>query len=261
MNPDNPIRLIDTHAHLDQVEHLDEAIDAAREAGVAGIIAVGQGYESNHRVLVIAARHPGFVFPALGLHPWEISKELPGLEKSLRFIEDNIGLSVAVGEVGLDYDKRVRALAEKDVQKSVLRELLAIAKRNNKPVSLHSRYAWKDSLALVLEAGLSQVVFHWFTGFSSDLDGLTAAGFFVSATPAAGYHQEHRRAIKEGPLSRLLLETDCPVEYGREQRFKSGPKDIVRSLDAVAEIKGIDRQTVALETTKNATKLFGLSIQ
>ena len=249
---------IDTHAHLDEVEHPDQAIEVAREAGLLAIVAVGMGYESNHKTLELAAKHRGFIFPALGLHPGEISKELPNLEKSLGFIEDNLHSAIAVGEVGLDYDKRVRALADKDTQQSVLRDLLAIAKKHNLPVSLHNRYAWKDSLEMVVKAGLPSVVFHWFTGSSSALDALVAAGYHISATPAAEYHQEHRRAIKEAPLSSLLLETDCPVEYGRESRFRSAPEHIFKSLEAVPEVRGLDQVAVAEQTTGNAIGFFGL---
>ena len=48
-------RLIDSHAHLEEAPNLDEALVRAREAGVVAIIAVGSNYESNQRVLEIAA--------------------------------------------------------------------------------------------------------------------------------------------------------------------------------------------------------------
>ncbi|MBI2957529.1 MAG: TatD family hydrolase [Chloroflexi bacterium] len=259
MSTATTFQVIDTHAHLDDIENAAGAIESARQAGLIAAIAVGTGYESNHAVLDLAARHRGFVFAALGLHPSELTKELPRLDSSLQFIEDNLGSAVAIGEVGLDYHKRVLALARKDAQQSVLRDLLAIASKHDRPVSLHTRYAWKDSLALAREAGLSKVVFHWFTGFSSTLQDLIASGHFISATPAAEYHEEHRRAVREAPLDRLLLETDCPVEYGRgEARWRSEPGDIVRSLRAVAAARGLDPATVAAETTRNAMGLFKL---
>ena len=85
------------------------------------------------------------------------------------------------------------------------------------------------------------------------------AGYFISATPATEYHEEHRRAIKETPLEKLLLETDCPVTYGREVRYRSEPADLLRSLRAAAALKGIDETTAAGQTTRNATQFFSLS--
>ncbi|MBI4332386.1 MAG: TatD family hydrolase [Chloroflexi bacterium] len=252
--------LIDTHAHLESLPELEGSLEEARQAGLKAIVAVGSDYESNLHVLDIAARYPGIVFPALGLHPWDLGKAgVSEVEQDLKLIEDHRDMIVAIGEVGLDYDKRVRAAAEKDRQQAVLKEFLALAAKLDKPVSLHSRYSWKDCFDLARAAGLRKVVFHWFTGFSSVLEQILKAGYFISATPAAEYHSEHRRAIRESPLSQLLLETDSPVFYGRENRYQASPKDIVRSLGAVAQIKGVDRELVAAQTSGNARRLFGVA--
>ena len=61
--------LIDSHAHLEEVPNLENALARAQDAGVLAVVSVGSDYESNNRVLEIAAKHSGFVFPALGLHP------------------------------------------------------------------------------------------------------------------------------------------------------------------------------------------------
>jgi TatD DNase family protein len=146
------------------------------------------------------------------------------------------------------------------MQKDVLRRLLALALLHDKPVSLHSRYAWKDALQEARDADIRKLVFHWYTGFSSTLAELIEAGYYISATPAAEYHDEHRRAIRDAPLERLLLETDCPVNYGREQRYRSQPSDVLRSLKAIAAIRGISEQEAAAVTTANALRLFGLAL-
>jgi TatD DNase family protein len=253
--------LIDTHAHLDEMEDLATAVDRARLVGLAGIIAMGQDLSSNTRNLELSARYPAFVYPALGLHPWAIGRlDEAQLEKNIGFISNNLHRATALGEVGLDYDKRVLKTAGKDMQKDVLRRLLALALRHDKPVSLHSRYAWKDALEEVKAAGISKLVFHWYTGFSSTLAELIEAGYYISATPAAEYHDEHRRAIREVPINSLLLETDCPVHYGREQRYRSQPSDVVRSLKAAALIKDIPEEEAATVTTANACRLFGLPL-
>ena len=251
--------LVDTHAHLDEMEDCDTAIERARVAGVAGIIAVGQDLSSNNKTLELSARYPGYVYPALGLHPWAIgSLDAAQLEENIKFISNNLHRAVALGEVGLDYDKRVLKGAGREVQKDVLRRLLALALGHDKPVSLHSRYAWKDALEEVKSAGITRLVFHWYTGFSSTLAELIETGYYISATPAAEYHDEHRRAVREVPVERLLIETDCPVYYGREQRYRSQPSDVVRSLRAAAQIKNMDENDLAGITTSNTARLFGL---
>jgi TatD DNase family protein len=202
---------------------------------------------------------PQIVYPALGLHPWELGLlESSQVDSTIDFIKEKANEIVAIGEIGLDYDKRVVKVAPKERQKETLKRLLALAREYHKPASIHSRYAWKDCLDIVRGAGIQKAVFHWFTGFSSMLREVIDAGYFISATPAAEYHEEHRRAIRETPLEKLLLETDCPVSYGRENRSRSAPSDVTRSLKAVAAIKGIEEEAVARQTTQNAQALFGL---
>jgi TatD DNase family protein len=249
--------LIDTHSHLDEITNVGAAIAQARAAGVAGILAVGSCYESNQKVLRLARDHAGFVYPALGLHPWNLGSE--DLGQNLEFIEARMDEAVAIGEVGLDYDKRVRVRVDKDQQANALRQLLGLAKRYDKPAVIHSRYAWRDAFNLVREAGLDRVVFHWFTGPSSVLRDITGNGYYLSATPAVEYHEEHRRAVKEAPLERLLLETDSPVVYrrGTEFEYESRPVHVLRTLAGVSKLRSLDEAVVAEATTRNAMRFFG----
>ncbi len=250
------LKLIDTHAHLEEIAGLEQSLAVAKAAGLSAVIAVGSDIASNIRTLEIAGKHPGFVYPALGYHPWNIRET--EIEANLVFIRENIASAVAVGEVGLDYHKRVRAVTDKDLQKRVLVELLKIAREHEKPACIHSRYAWRDAFDLVREAGLTKAVFHWYTGTSGVLRDILDSGYYISVTPAVEYHEEHRRAIKETPLSQLLLETDSPVVYarGREGEFESRPIDVLRSLKGAAALKGISEQEIAKATTQNAKKLF-----
>ena len=252
-------KLIDTHVHLDELENLELVFDEARESGVIAIVAVGSDYESNVRVLELSEKYCSFVYPALGLHPWQLTKLGPSeVEKTIQFIEHNLKTAVAIGEVGLDYHKRLVKAVPKELQKEVLGRLLTIARQYDKPVIIHSRYAWKDAFLLAREGNIDKAVFHWFTGFSSVLDSIISTGYYISATPAAVYHEEHRRAVKAVPLDHLLLETDSPVTYGREVRYSAKPSDVVRSLGAAAQLQGVNQATIAEETTRNAIALFSL---
>lgn len=251
-------QLIDTHAHLEEINNLEQVMAEARLAGVVAIVAVGSDYESNQKVLQLAEVYRDFVYPALGFHPWNITES--GIDANFQYIESHLNKAVAVGEVGLDYHKRVRAVAEKALQKQVLREVLSIAATHKKPALIHSRYAWRDAFDLVKEAQLEKAVFHWYTGTTSVLRDIIGQGYYISATPAVEYHEEHRRAVKEIPLERLLLETDAPVVYrrGSEFEYESRPADITRSLRGAAGLKGVSEAQIAEVTTSNALRFFGL---
>lgn len=236
-------------------------LEEAKENGVIAVVAVGSNLESNVKILRISREHHTFVYPALGLHPWQLANLEPTqVNDNLQFIEQNMAAACAIGEIGLDYDKRVVRAVPKEMQKDVLRRLLDLAKSYAKPAIIHSRYAWKDALQLVQDSGVDKAVFHWFTGFSSVLRDIINVGYFISATPAAEYHEEHRRAVRETPLDRLFLETDCPVAYGREARYNSRPVDVLRSLRAVARLKELDESVIAEQTAGNAADFFALDV-
>ena len=253
-------QLVDTHAHLNEIDNLEETIREARSSGVLAIIAVGSDYQSNLKVLQIAEEFDGFVYPALGLHPSYIKK--PDLEHDLEFIETNINRAACIGEIGLDYHKKIRAFADKDLQQKAFRETVRLAYKYHRPISVHSRYAWRDAFTIVAESGIEKAIFHWYTGTSSVLREIIGQGYFLSATPAVDYHDEHRRALKETPLNQLLLETDSPVVYGRgrEFQFEARPADICRSLKGTSNIRGVDEGTIASATTANAIRVFQLNI-
>lgn len=244
------MRLIDIHAHLSDVPNVDNEINHAKANGLVGVIAVGMDERTNDSTLRIAARHKDFVFPALGLHPLNLKEDFDGTVES---IATKINEIIAIGEVGLD--SRYRTPME--LQKRAFKKILDLAARYDKPVIIHSRTAWREVVDMVRDADVKRVAFHWYSGPVDIMRELLGLGCYVSATPAAAYSGPHRMAIQEAPLDRLLLETDSPVEY---RGVAATPSDVLKSLSAVAQLKGIDEQKIAEETTKNASKLFGLKI-
>ena len=253
-------KLIDTHAHLEEVEDLAGALIRAKEAGVETIVAVGQNAESNEQVLKIAEeyREPR-ICVALGIHPSGLESERAF--SALDFIKKRIEKTIAIGEIGLDYwYKEARKEGRgRELQQEIFRKQLDLAVEYDKPVSIHSRGAWKDCFRITLRQKTVKAVFHWYSGPEDVLKEILESGYFISATPAAEYSSEHRAAIAKTPIERLLLETDSPVTYKPETgTYRSEPKDVMRSLKAVAEIKGIDESYLAQKTTENAMRFFGL---
>jgi len=253
------LQLVDAHAHLEDLKDVEGAIRRAVDVGVVAVIAVGSDHDSSRFALEMSKKE-GYglrIYPALGIHPWNLSQSR--IEPALNFIESKIDEAVGVGEVGLDYWYREarKDPERKKLQQDVFNALLKIAKRHDKPVIIHSRGAWKDSVDTVIETGVKTAVFHWFTGPTEVLERLLEKGHFVSATPAAEYSREHRRVIENTPLENLLLETDSPVNY---QGLEAEPSHVIRSLSAVAKLKGVRENVVADKTTENASKIFRIKV-
>jgi TatD DNase family protein len=245
------LKLIDTHAHLDEIKDIKGALARAKEAGIRAVVGVGADLAGNEKILELAGQYPNFVFPALGLHPWRLNKD--NLQANFSLIERELPRCVALGEVGLDFAIE----APQEQQEEVLQKLLAIASREKKPVLLHARRAWVRALDLLQSFQVERAVFHWYSGPAGVLKEIFELGFYISATPAAAYSERHRRAIKGAPLGRLLLETDAPEDY---QGNPSEPKDLFIALKAVSELKGQEPSAIADQTFSNAQDFFKLSL-
>lgn len=241
------MKLIDTHAHLDEVPDLEGALKRAQDAGVQAIVGVGTNLASNEKILQLADRFPNFVFPAVGLHPWRLDGV--DLEANARFIEKELSRCVALGEVGLDF--AIKTPREK--QEEVLQRLLSLAFREGKPALLHARRAWSEALQLVKSFPLKRAIFHWYSGPLEVLQEIFEQGYFISATPAAAYSERHRAAIEAAPVSRLVLETDAPEVY---RGVPSEPRDLRKTLLSVSEVKGMNGEELARHTYHNTIDFF-----
>jgi TatD DNase family protein len=245
------LSIIDGHAHLNELENPGHEFEKAKHAGVKAIIGVGMDIASNRRILELAGEYPGFVFPAIGYHPWEIREE--EIERNLAFIEENIGNCTALGEVGVDYKAKIK----KPIQRRVFGEIVRIATRYDKPLILHCRYSHQRVFSMILEAGVRRAVFHWYNASLELLQEIVSAGYYVSATPALRYSPPHQEAIKEAPIERILVETDCPVSFEEKE---SRPSDVVVTVDELARIKGMPVSAVADATFQNTVDFYELSL-
>ncbi len=244
------IKLVDSHAHIDELENLSKAIHEAKESGVIGIIAVGMNIESNKKTLEIAMDNPEFIYPAIGYHPWEIKEE--EIEANLTWIKDHINEAVALGEIGLDYKIKLK----KELQFKVFERLLEIANEFDKPVILHCRFSHQKVFEMVKGKNVKKAIFHWYSGPLNLLDRIIESGYFISATPALAYSPPHQEAIKRTPIERILLETDSPVSY---QGKEASPKDVLTTLSHVSQLKDLDILSISKETTFNASQLFEIN--
>jgi len=250
-------RLVDTHAHLSDLEDKEGVAQRARKEGVDAIIAVGANLTTSRATMAWAEACPGYVYPALGIHPTEWAEDC--ISETLQYIRDSVNEAVAIGEIGLDYWER-EARKNKDVrekQRQIYTRMLEIAREYDKPVSVHGRGSWRDVLNLASEHGPKWAVFHWYSGPIDVLGGILDHGYFISATPAAEYSRDHRAALAQAPLDRIVIETDAPV-YMRNRDRNSEPSDLPITVRALTRLKDTAVDEVARVTTKNAERIFGI---
>jgi TatD DNase family protein len=252
--------IIDTHAHIDQLEDLPGALNRAHEAGVNDIVAMSVDLDSMKKVMEIASQYQKpKIHPALGVHPGMV--KLVTQTQALDFMRAHIKDAAAVGETGLDYwYKWVRKdEVERQLQKDSFKYHLELAREFDLPIVIHSRGAWRDCLSMAIESKVKRALFHWYSGPIDILGQIMDAGFYVSTSPSVAYSPESRKAMEHAPLARILVETDAPVTYKEDEgSYRAEPQDVIRTWKALAQLKNLDEQEVLASVNTNAKAFFGI---
>jgi TatD DNase family protein len=275
--------LIDTHAHLDDKQFdvdREEVIRRAFEGGVSKIINIGAGMGSSERSVNLAEKYEN-IFASVGLHPeyfmkhetWDDPRQeiLEKLAKNKKVL--------AIGEIGLDYHNNGQKIVqkEKDAQKVGFVYQLEMAKRNKKPVIIHCRgekdqdaivyrevpEAYEDTLEIIQKFPDLRFVFHSYGGslvFTKKL--LEKNNILFSFTGNLTYNKvgsEIFEVVREIPLERIMLETDCPYLAPVPKRGERNEPAYVKFVaEKIAEIRNLSFSQVEEITTKNAFEFFGI---
>jgi TatD DNase family protein len=144
------LKLIDSHCHLDDKQFdadRDEVIARAREAGVERMMAIGTGNgPPDLEAALRLARQHDFIYATVGVHPHDAVKATPETFAAMEALAGEARV-LAIGEIGLDYHYDF----SRDVQREVFVTQLKMAGRAGKPIVIHTREAWDDTLAALRE--------------------------------------------------------------------------------------------------------------
>ncbi len=277
MVDNNKNNMIDSHCHLDFKEFdldREEAIRRFFDAGGEKMINVGCDLASSARSVELASRHKN-IFASVGVHPHDAEKLDEAVMKKLEELVANKKV-VAVGEIGLDY---FRNLSPKEKQIEVFKIQLDLAKKYKKPVIMHCRDAYVEMLEILKsrQAENKHGVVHCFLGSWLIAEELLKLGFCLGFTGAITYQKrsvfvsapaspkfkldepEIFNVIKNTPLDRILIETDCPYLAPVPHRGERNEPSFVKHVaEKIAEIKGVSFKETEKATSENAEKLFGV---
>jgi len=253
--------IFDTHAHYD-----DEAFDEDRDAllaelpknGIARVVNVGASLASCGRTIEIMNRYD-YIYGAIGVHPSETA-ELN--DEAFEWLRQQCQLEkcVAVGEIGLDYywDE-----PDRELQKEWFRRQLNLARELAKPVIIHSRDAAKDTVDLMTEEHAEEIggVIHCYSYTKETAEVFLKMGFYFGIGGVLTFKnaKKLKEAVAYIPLDRIVLETDCPYLAPEPNRGKRNSSlNIPYVVKALAEIKGVEEETVREAAWENAHKLYRL---
>jgi TatD DNase family protein len=253
---------IDSHCHLDGerfAEDREAVIDRALAAGVTKMLTIGTGDGPPDLDVAIrlAERYP-CVWASAGVHPHDASKWTAACAPMLR---ERMGHPrvLAMGEIGLDYHYD---FSPRDVQQRVFIEQMEIAAEAGKPVLIHTREAWADTLELIeqywVPTGLPGVM-HCFSGGPAEAARCLAMGFTLSFAGVVTYPKapELREAALATPLDRMLVETDAPYLAPVPLRGKRNePAYVAKTGEMLAAHLGLQAAELGRRTSENFVRLF-----
>jgi TatD DNase family protein len=253
------VRLVDSHVHLDDSKFDDDrdaTIERALAAGVDCMMAIGTGNGPADLDVAVrmADRYP-FIYATIGVHPHDASKATPETWTRMRELAIHPKV-LAVGEIGLDYHYD---FSPRDVQRAVFEQQLALAADFAKPIVIHTREAWDDTLAILGTHWHGGGIMHCFTGDVAQARQALDLGFHLSFGGVVTFPKAEavRQAARIAPEDRLLVETDCPYLAPVPHRGKRNePAFVVETARRLAEVRGVAPEAIAESTTRNFERLL-----
>lgn len=250
---------VDSHCHLDFPEfapELGDVLARARSAGVRHFLTIGTALTRFGAVRAVAEFAPD-IHCTVGVHPHDAVAEPVTAEMLLaESVHEKV---VGFGETGLDY---YYLHSPRAAQIANFREHIAAARQSGLPVVVHTRDAEDDTIAILAEEqakGAFSGVIHCFTGTARLAGAALEFGFYISVSGIATFKKSEllRATLKEVPLNRLLVETDCPYLAPQPVRGKRNePAFLVHTAAMLAELKGVRPEELAGSTTDNFFRLF-----
>jgi TatD DNase family protein len=241
---------------------LNEVIKRAKNNNVTKFLLVSASLKDAEKVNKIYQDNKDSCFLTIGAHPHhanEFNSSSPSEMK--RLIE--VYKPHSVGETGLDFFRNISSYEE---QVFAFEEQIQIAIETNLPLFLHQRDAHDDFLKIIskYKNDILKAVVHCFTGTQEELDDYLELGFHIGLT---GWICDERRnvdlrkSLKNIPLDKLMIETDCPYLIPRNLNNKpknnrNEPAYLPHIANEIASLVNLDNDELMDITYKNSINFF-----
>jgi len=272
--------LIDTHSHLNFNAFKKDALELMNKCLSKNIwlINIGTEYNTSKKSIEYAEKFEQGIYATVGLHPLYVNtgvvemkldkEEFNSKKEDIIFdyskykkIANNKKV-VAIGEIGLDYWYKPKTTGKKEIFKQKQGETFArqveLAKELNLPIIIHCRMAFNDTFTILQKFKNLKGVFHCFTGNEEEAKKVLDMGFYLGFNGII-FKKDLNQVIKDTPLDKILLETDCPYLCPLKSS-RNTPLNLKYICQEIAKIKSVSTDEVSEKTTNNAIKLFNLHL-
>ncbi len=253
--------MIDSHCHLEYMENAGEVVERCRKS-IRAVVSVATHPKDFDKGLNLAKENKGFVFLAAGIHP-ESVRELDekDVANAFRWITDNSGAIVGIGEQGLDYNW-VEETSLREKQKELFVKMIRLSKELDKMIIVHTRDAHEDVMKILEKERAERVQMHMW-GEPADVKAISDHGWYVSVGPIVATSKKHKKVVRDMPIELLMLETDSPWFGGKDASGKllGEPTNIRIPATEIAKIKEMPPDDVWKACGENAIKAFRLPVK
>ncbi|WP_050608379.1 TatD family hydrolase [Clostridium niameyense] len=254
-------KIFDAHAHYDDESFKEdryEVIKELKDNKIIGVLNCGASVQSSKTSLELADKYD-FFYAAVGIHPEHAFEALDSLEEIKKLSKHK--KVKAIGEIGLDYyyDEN----PERNVQIKAFENQMALAEELNLPVVIHDREAHKDTLDVIKKFPKVKGEVHCFSGSVEFAKECIELGYYIGVTGVVTFKNAKKiiDVIKNVPLDRIVVETDCPYMAPVPLRGKRNRSEYIKyMLDKISEIKDIPVEKVSNEIINNIINLFNIDI-
>jgi len=260
--------MIDSHSHLDASQYdqdRPQVIERAFKNGLKYIINIGSDLATSQASVALASQHEK-IYATAGIHPMaeqeigcDAIKDMAELAREARV--------VAIGECGLELNQKSNIKNQNDKlkikkQTGLFLTQIKLAQELNLPLVIHCRNAHNGMLEILSGVKNPKAVIHCYSGSWLQAEKYLKLGCHLSFTGVITYARDYDRVIKNMPIERMLLETDCPYLAPIPHRGeRNEPAYVKHVYETVAQVRGESLEKIEQQIDKNVIDFFKLCLK
>lgn len=250
--------IFDTHSHYDDEKFnpdREDLLKSLQSQGVSLAVSCGCDIETTQFNFDLSQEYD-FMYFAAGFHPECLEgASLEDLKIIEKFAKNK--KCVAIGEIGLDYHWMS---SSKQVQQDFFEAQIDLAKKMDLPVIVHDREAHGDTLDILKNTKPKGVV-HCFSGSKEMAREIIKLGMYIGLNGVVTFSNARKslEVVKEIPLDRLVLETDCPYLAPVPFRGKRNDSSLIPHIaEKIGSVLNMDNQELLNITAENGKRLYNI---